>query len=250
MNLSILIMSLHERNRMLSALEAELEYQIRRDGIKAEVIIETDDGTEPYASKYRKGLLRCTGTYVCSLDDDDYIAGNYLKMLAYGMQSNPDVITFDLLRCDIGETWYLRYRAKDWSPLCNGYIMKANQLCAWKRDFLLKIPMMDLPCFSDVPYCNLLNSDPSLKEVHLDKVLYLYRYNPAFTRRQQDEHYRKARRIADGGVDGWKDSSGNYFLSIVGGNPLYDNHVTAINAHGTKEILDKTSLQHLFRVKL
>ena len=92
--LSILICSLENRKELLVKLLRELRGQTHLYKVTCcvELIVETDDGTMSTGAKRNLLLQRATGDYICFVDDDDMVSGDYIEkiMVAINEKSEPD----------------------------------------------------------------------------------------------------------------------------------------------------------------
>jgi hypothetical protein len=90
--LSILIPTLHKRQRLLKLLLAELNKQ-RTDEI--EILTYPDDGMITTGRKRNDLVAKAQGLYVVHIDDDDMIAPTYIADILEAAKQNPDCITFN-----------------------------------------------------------------------------------------------------------------------------------------------------------
>jgi glycosyltransferase involved in cell wall biosynthesis len=99
MRLSILIPSIPERRVKLNKLVKELSKQIAQCEADAEVVkvvtVAQKDGGQSIGQKRQMCLNKAKGEYVCFIDDDDWIAPNYVSSLMIGCDSGADVVTFN-----------------------------------------------------------------------------------------------------------------------------------------------------------
>lgn len=111
MILSILIPSIPEREKQLSKLVSELNWQITNvKGLHpslgdVEVLIDSSkryvDGGMTVGAKRNKLVQSATGKYLCFLDDDDLIAPNYIEELLRGCNLDVDCVGFmSIFKCD------------------------------------------------------------------------------------------------------------------------------------------------------
>lgn len=101
--LSILIATTPDRKEMTDALIERLEAQrefIHRNWLSGEIEIVVDDSKRFLdgglsIGKKREALVqRAQGKYLCFLDSDEEIAGNYLQVLVKLAETRADVLTF------------------------------------------------------------------------------------------------------------------------------------------------------------
>ncbi len=87
MILSILICSLSNRHESLETLLDILDNQ-KNDQV--EILIEKDNGTMTIGDKRNILLKRAQGEYICFVDDDDLVSGDYISKILEATKSNPD----------------------------------------------------------------------------------------------------------------------------------------------------------------
>ena len=87
--LSILICTLLSRAALLNRLMSVLTPQLTKE---IEVLVEADSGERTIGAKRNALLSRATGQYVCFIDDDDLVAGNYVQLVMEGIERNVDVV--------------------------------------------------------------------------------------------------------------------------------------------------------------
>lgn len=102
--LSVLIATTPDRNEMFTELFNELHKQLEYMNTfhpslgNIEILVDDSkrflDGGLSIGKKREALLMRAEGRYLCYLDSDEKIAGNYLETLVRLCQSKADVITF------------------------------------------------------------------------------------------------------------------------------------------------------------
>lgn len=91
MDISILIPTMRQRERLFRQVLAEVERQIRETPeIRVEVLWESDNGEMTLGQKRNVLMDRCNGKYHCFIDDDDVIAPDFLKTFVPMIQSDID----------------------------------------------------------------------------------------------------------------------------------------------------------------
>jgi hypothetical protein len=114
--LSILICTTEDRNEMFTELYNELHKQLEYMNTfhpslgNIEILVDDSkrflDGGLSIGKKREALLMRAEGRYLCYLDSDEKIAGNYLETLVRLCQSKADVITFRSL-ANLDSYWAL-----------------------------------------------------------------------------------------------------------------------------------------------
>ena len=83
--LSILICSVenNERQESLNKLVHELNHQVCSNYAEniVEILVEKDNGTMSVGKKRNVLIDKANGEYICFIDDDDYVAENYLNLI-------------------------------------------------------------------------------------------------------------------------------------------------------------------------
>jgi glycosyltransferase involved in cell wall biosynthesis len=95
MRLSVLICSLHRRKPLLDRLLAVLEPQLTGD---VQLLIDADNGETVTGIKRQRQLEQSTGQWVCWIDDDDLVSGDYVACLLDALEHNPDCVGFKVNR--------------------------------------------------------------------------------------------------------------------------------------------------------
>lgn len=184
-SLSILILTLPVRLNTYSELIAHLYKQIMENGLseKVEIMSIMDCKTMSVGVKRNKLLEMASGKYVCFIDDDDRISGDYVKKLFAATKEDKDVITF------CGEYVENNGTPKDFKisilnhsnyDTATGYYRLPNHLCPVKREIALKSKFTDKNFGEDSDYS--LNINRIIKnEYHLIDKLYFYDFNARTT---------------------------------------------------------------------
>ena len=175
--LSILIPSITSREKLLTTLIDYLEEQ--KDGHPVEILALVDNKEMKVGAKRNELLKMASGQYVTFIDDDDTIAPDYVSSLLKGIESNPDVVCFDVIRYANG----VYDRPVQYSILCERdyqdrhyYYRLPNHLMCVKREYALATKFPEINFGEDSDYAKRLK--PLLKtEVQIGKVLYNYLYD-------------------------------------------------------------------------
>ncbi len=97
--LSVLIASLVERQTSLTALLDELHAQQAKlaNPQDVEILVIQDARQRTIGDKRNELLARATGEYLCFIDDDDFVAPNYLEKILEALSTNPDAVGFTVI---------------------------------------------------------------------------------------------------------------------------------------------------------
>lgn len=182
--LSILTPAIPERMRQLTALCAEVENQI--GSLPVEHLVLMDNRKRSVGLK-RDALLRSArGDFVAFLDDDDWIADDYVHELVHFCKKGlADVITFRQVATIDGVAGQIDFHLgnpnEEFQP--NG-IAKRNawHVCAWSRHLAICSSFPDLNYGEDWAYASKLCALPNLRESHIPKVLHFYRFDSGQSR--------------------------------------------------------------------
>ncbi|MFH1923132.1 MAG: glycosyltransferase [Planctomycetota bacterium] len=221
MKLSILIPALRNRRKMRKELEAVLLPQVEshRD---VELLIEEDVGRLPSGEKRNRLVRRSAGEYFSFVDDDDLVAGDYVRRVREGCLSGAAVVSFWVERIGSDRPRQIHefsIRHRDQQRLSNGNLgMAANHLCAWRRDVGTAVAFPPHLGYNDdlFWYMPLLESGLVKTERHLPRVLYTYRYDSSGTVNQRREAVRRTHRWAAGGVDCFRLPDGRIVVAVAG----------------------------------
>ena len=139
------------------------------------------------------------------VDDDDKVDSAYVLLILEALRSGPDLVTFDVMRvsnrAETRQTFRLDYG--DHTPLPDGMIgMRANHLCAWRRDIATRVGFMPHLGYNDDVfwYTPLLAANCAQTEQHIPQVLYWYQWERAGTINQKPRAVQATRVWARGGV--------------------------------------------------
>jgi glycosyltransferase involved in cell wall biosynthesis len=202
MKLSILICHLEARSAPLKELLSVLQPQVDAcDDV--ELRIRTDDGTETVGHKRNKLLYVAKGDYICYVDDDDMVPGDYVQAIVgaicgnrliydpttgtvvEGRDSLPDVIGLKGHMVKAGgnkpEVFIhsIKYGnrkdpKKSWFSKEGIYYRCPNHISPVKRELALETRFPEIDHGEDRDYS--LRLLPLLmSEVFIDKCMYVYR---------------------------------------------------------------------------
>lgn len=180
--LSILTPAVPSRLETLAKLSAFLAIQIGQ--LPVEHLILLDNKRRSVGLK-RDALLRgARGKYVAFVDDDDWIAGDYIFNVLKATESDPDVITFrqDVMYC--GQHGMVEFRLGNPNEQFMAEAVtrrNAWHVCPWRRSLAILSHFPDNSYGEDWAYASKLCALPGLKEVHIDRLLHFYRHDAETT---------------------------------------------------------------------
>jgi hypothetical protein len=89
MVLSILVCSTYARAKQLGKLVDYLRAQMREYPREVELVVEIDGGGMKVGEKRQRLLERAVGTYVAFVDDDDWVAHDYVRRIVTALRATP-----------------------------------------------------------------------------------------------------------------------------------------------------------------
>jgi glycosyltransferase involved in cell wall biosynthesis len=174
--LSILICHMPKRGRLLRELLGCLLPQAGKQSI--EILIDAGDGTT--GSKRNRLLDVAAGDYLCFVDDDDLVSGDYVRRILLAIESGPDVVGMEGERVDARARERFRHsiRYREWvnhgTYPHRSFDRNPNHLNPVRRELALLARFPDKTWGEDRDYSArllpLLNS-----EVYLPEPIYVYR---------------------------------------------------------------------------
>jgi hypothetical protein len=180
--LSILTPSVPSRLAQLGLLCAELARQIGTFPVEHLTLL---DNKKRSVGLKRDALLRAArGRYVAFVDDDDWIAPDYVSSLLRAADRLPDVITFRQSSTVNGQQGEIEFRLGNPNdPFRPGGMARRNawHVCAWRRNLAILSTFPDFSYGEDWSFAAPLCLLPGLHSEHIDKVLHFYRHSAATT---------------------------------------------------------------------
>lgn len=180
MKLSLLICTIPSRFAMFGRLQSELWSQMLPYSGQVELL--TDNGTESIGTKRNRLLENAKGDYVAFLDDDDWIASNYIDLVMAGIGTDTDclslrgIITFDGKDSAIFEH-SMKY--KEWRTTDNEvrYERYPNHLNTIRASIAKRFKFPEINHGEDKNWSDKIHESGLLKtEFYIPEVLYYYRY--------------------------------------------------------------------------
>lgn len=184
--LSILIPTLGKRKMLLDVLLDNLHSQIRvLDTLDVEIVIELDNGQLTTGAKRNLLLKKANGKYIVFVDDDDFLAGNYIMEILNACATNCDCIGFSgWMTTDNRKhcKWHISkdfdYKTIIEADGSETYLRPTNHIAPVKREIAIQIMFPDKTFGEDYIYCMGLKKSGLLKtETIIEKSLYHYRFS-------------------------------------------------------------------------
>lgn len=185
MMLSILILTIHSRKKLLQRLLHELSKQFHENKLEAfehyEILINSDED-KTIGEKRNDLLQRARGNYVAFIDDDDIITGSYIKSFVKGYELQPDcfslrgIITWDGQRPEVFEH-SIKYTA--WQTTDNPikYERFPNHLNFIKTSIAKQFTFPTINHGEDKDWATqIFESGLLKKEYYIDDIIYNYQY--------------------------------------------------------------------------
>jgi glycosyltransferase involved in cell wall biosynthesis len=179
--LSILICSVDriERQENLNKLIHELNHQICSNYAEEiiEVLIEKDNGEMSVGGKRNVLIDKAQGEYICFIDDDDFIASNYLNTILQNLKKDILLIRIEHLIQGVKSTTIQPSLYID-NLVTNELIYCANHLhlCPHKRLISKQIKFKELNFSEDIDYSQRII--PTINSYDLiTEALYIYNDN-------------------------------------------------------------------------
>ena len=184
MILSILIPTLPERADKFNKLFFDINFQIELQNAFGIVEVLTDEAPKgkSIGEKRNQLLEKASGEYVCFIDDDDKISNDYIRLVLKALQSKPDclslkgVITFDGGNPKIFEH-SIKYKEYKSTENAITYERYPNHLNVIKKIIAKQFKFLEINFGEDTDWATQIHKSGLLKkEVHIDEILYYYKY--------------------------------------------------------------------------
>lgn len=176
--LSILLCTVISRANLFALLHAHILKQA--DGKRVEVLVACDNKEISIGKKRQNLLEQATGDYVCYVDDDDWVADDYVDRILAALESGPDCVGF-LITCTTNgrnpKSAIASMRYKEWGENRDGYAHTRGcyHKTPCRREIALKVGFPDLRYAEDKPYARGVTARVRT-EVFVPHVLYHYRF--------------------------------------------------------------------------
>jgi len=173
--LSILVLMVPSRLRAPDVIE---ELTRQASGKPVEVLALYDNKTRSVGLKRQSLLSVAAGKYVVFVDDDDAVAPDYVDAILGALETDPDVVSFDIELTENGGrpkrcTYGIRFATFS-GP--DGYQGKPTHTHVWRRSIATYEPFPDCNFGEDATWSRKLARHVK-REVRIDRVLYYYRFD-------------------------------------------------------------------------
>jgi glycosyltransferase involved in cell wall biosynthesis len=190
--LSVLICSMPERSAMLDKLVDELEHQTKKYSGAGSSLVEVIFDMQPSASigeKRQRLLEHARGNYVCFVDDDDWVAHDYIESIVDALSSSaPDTVAISGVMTTAGaapEPFHNSMKYKEWHSKDGVHFRTPTHLSPVKRELALQAGFPRTSYGEDHDYSRrllpLLKTEVSAGE----KPLYYYFYWPRSEKKEE-----------------------------------------------------------------
>lgn len=186
MRLSICIATLPERQKQFEALVDFLGYD-KHEGVEL-VSDARPRGSVSIGAKRQSMIQQAQGDYVVHLDDDDWVAQNYVGEVLQALVSSPDCVGHFELVEGLGKAPQLSKWTKDARGWEQGHRVRMQYQVDYvrtpfhktpiKRSHALAVGFKDMGFGEDHDFSKRLQAARLCRtEVFIPKVLYFYRYD-------------------------------------------------------------------------
>jgi glycosyltransferase involved in cell wall biosynthesis len=182
-DLSILIRTLNTRADKLHKLVNELQNQSRLHSVQ--IIWLGDNKSMTVGEKCNHLIAMSKGNYSTFIDDDDWIASNYIELVLNAIQNKKKVITIEGeqttgVRQDLpfvfgNYTMNHRgeYKGRQYKR------MIPNHLCIWHHSLITKEPFQHINLSEDHRWAEAMQKHYKPDDIHhIDTPIYTYLYDP------------------------------------------------------------------------
>lgn len=178
MKLSILICSVQKRLAVFALLAEHLERQAA--GKPVEILWLGDNKTMSVGEKRNKLVSLAKGEYICFVDDDDWVADDYVTEILHGIEQKPDCVCFNTLYNVEGGTdvpmHFSVHNILNVNEPGKPRIRVPNHLIPIRREFVLATRFLEKSFGEDTDYSLRVRRLLST-EYKIEKILYHYRFS-------------------------------------------------------------------------
>lgn len=180
--LSILIPTTPDREESFKRLYDSLLIQI--EGKPVEICVNLDNKEKTIGQKRQELLDGSKGQYICYIDSDDEVAGDYVDRILKALEGEPDccsltgVITWDGTNPEIFEH-SIKYNSYKTNPKGSPIIYERfpNHLNTIKRKIAINYTFIPINHGEDTLFAEAIHKDQALKtETKIEGILYHYKF--------------------------------------------------------------------------
>ncbi len=185
MILSILIATLGSRLDKFTNLEEFLRKQITDNNLTndVEIVVFSDDGVYPVGIKRNVLLENATGLFTVFVDDDDWVADDYVVSIVDAIRNNEHIDCVGIkglfISKELGSKPFIHsVNYKSYFEDYNFYYRPPNHLNPIRREIASSIKFPNKNFGEDYDWAMAINQSGLLtKEVFLDKIIYYYYFD-------------------------------------------------------------------------
>ena len=178
--LTICIPSVTERHSIFIKLFDHISNQIANNKSKVQILCDIDNKEVSIGAKRQRMLQRALGKYVTMVDDDDFVADDFVERILNAIEKNPDFIGFEI-DCSgtIGKNESVSNAWADWGENIGGfdYVRTPYHKTPIKTEIARQIGFNDMRYGEDYDFAKRLKLSSLIQtEVFIEKKMYFYRY--------------------------------------------------------------------------
>lgn len=182
--LSVLICSLPSRKSQLLRLVDHLWSQARAYEQQVEILVDDREGA-PIGTKRQELIARARGAYIAFIDDDDWVAHNYVHRIVHALRfggvTDADSVALNGVMTTAGaapEPFYNSIKYTEWFSKDGAHYRTPTHLSPVKRELALKAGFPSISHGEDHAYSQKLRQLVKTEVSAGDAPLYWYFYMP------------------------------------------------------------------------
>lgn len=174
---SILICALEERKHQLTLLLRHLKAQSTGE---VEILVKSDNRELSIGEKRNYLLGQAKGDYVCFIDDDDWVDGQYIPLILEAIEDEPDCVGMIGIMSTNGKNQrrfehYIQYG--NYFTLNQIYCRPPNHLNPIRREIAQEFEFKEINMGEDTDWAMRICKSGKLEtETRIGKPIYHYRY--------------------------------------------------------------------------
>jgi hypothetical protein len=178
--LTICIPSVTERNSIFTELYNHISNQIVNNTSEVQILCDIDNKEVSIGAKRQRMLQKTLGEYVTMVDDDDFVADDFVERILAAIEDNSDFIGFEI-ECSgtVGKTESVSNKWNDWGENIGGYdyVRTPYHKSPIKTEIARQIGFKDMRYGEDYDFSKRLKQSSLIKtESFIQKTMYFYRY--------------------------------------------------------------------------